>query len=297
MAWRVLLAPLWMAVLAGGWIAVVAYGRREAWGRWPLWPFAFGGAALFIGLLVWQQAGGTPLVAEAVVVRGLGVAMGVVAALFAFLASRARTRATLLLGQAPRSMDEAVGRVRAGETSVLGVFSGRIGSSEQVASPSGVVCALYEAEVREAPKGGVKGTLLAVEKAAAPSLYVKGERCRAKVLFAEGAFWAPVQIRRCRMAGRLSVADNAGLAGGIPPWDVVSYEKLAKLGEPCVVVGKLSRGLAEGTYVVKGPHGGSALIALGEEVSRVGRQLLSRSWGFFSASAAACVFAAWLLAG
>lgn len=296
MAWRVLLGPLWMAALAGGWVAAVAYGRREAWSRWPLWPFALGGLAAFLAALLTGHALGTEWLSAQVLLKGLGVAVLVGAALLAFLGSRARARATLLLARAPLGLDEAIDRVRAGKPPPPGVFAGRIGSSDQVASPGGVVCALYEAELRELSHRGVKGALLSLERAGSPVVYVKGERCRAKVAFAEGSLWAPVRERRCRLNGRLSVADGSALASGAPPIDAVSHEKVAKLGEPCVVVGRLTRGIAEGTYVIKGPRGGPALIALGEEIARAGKRLFARAWILFIASAALCVLAAWLIA-
>lgn len=296
MAWRILLGPLWVAALAGGWVAAVAYGRREAWSQWPRWPFLVGGLALFLGALLTGRIGGEGGISAETLGRGVGLGVLVFAALLAFLGSRSRARATLLLAHAPLSLDEAVDRVRAGMPPPPGAFSGRIGAADQVASPGGVMCAVYEAELRQFSSHGVKGALLSLERASASLVYVRGERSRAKVAIAEGSLWAPVQVRRCWLNGRLSVAEDSALASGVPPMDAVSHEKVAKLGEPCVVVGRLARGLADGSYVIKGPHGGPAMIALGEEVTRSGRRLFARAWMLFVASAALSVLAAWLIA-
>jgi len=303
MAWRILLGPLWMAVLVGVWVAAVAYGRREAWSRWPLWPFALGGLVVFVAALAGARVGLGGWVSSAVGAKALGVATLVGAALLAFLAARDRARSSLLLAQAPLTLDEAIGRVRAGRPPPLGVFTGRIGASEPVASPGGIVCALYDAEVREVASGaGVgaggrrRGPLLSVERAASSIIFLRGDRCRAKVAFAEGALWAEAQARRCRVDRRFSLAEGAVLAGEAMPMEAVSHERVARLGEPCAVVGRLSRGMAEGTYVLKGPSGGPALLVLGGEVSRPAKRLLARAWGLFAASAGLCVLGAWLLA-
>jgi hypothetical protein len=296
MAWRVVLGPLWMAVLLGAWVAAVAYGRREAWSRWPRWPFALGCAALFLAALAAGSLGVGGLVAEVVWRKAAGGGVLVGAALLAFFASRSRARAALLLTQAPLNLDEAVARIRAGRPPAPGVFTGRIGASEPVASPGGIVCALYDAELREPSPGKTKGPLLSVDRAAAGVIYVRGERCRARVAFAEGSLWATPEPRRCRVDGRLSWAQGTVLASGVAPMEVVSHEKVARLGGPCAVVGRLDRGLTEGTYVLKGPQGGPALLVLGEELAAPARRLFGRAWALFGASAGLCVLGAWLIA-
>jgi hypothetical protein len=304
MAWRILLGPLWMAVLVGVWVAAVAYCRREAWSRRPLWPFALGGVMAFVAALAGARVGVGGWVSSALGVRALGVATLVGAALLAFLAARDRTRSSLLLAQAPLTLDEAIDRVRAGRPPPVGIFTGRIGASDPVASPGGIVCALYDAEVREAsPSPGAspgansrpRGPLLSVERAASSTIFLRGERCRARVAFSEGALWAQPQARRCRVDRRFSLADGALLAGGALPMEAVSYERVARLGEPCAVVGRLNRGMAEGTYVLKGPSGGPALLVLGGEASRPAKRLLARAWALFAASAALSVLGAWLI--
>lgn len=296
MAWRILFGPLWMAVLLGGWVAAVAYGRREAWRRWPWWPFALGGALAFVGALAAARAGAGGWIASVVWVKTAGVATLVVAALGAFLGSRDRARAALMLTQAPLTLEEAIERIRAGRPPPPGVFTGRIGASAPVASPGGIVCALYDAELREATLGRLKGPLLSIERSASPSIFLCGERCRARVAFAEGSLWAKAQPRRCRVERRFSLAEEAVLAGGSAPIEAVSLEKVARLGEPCAVVGRLGRGVAEGTYVLKGPHLGPALLVLGEEVRRPATRLLARAWALLAGAVALSALGMWLLA-
>jgi hypothetical protein len=165
-----------------------------------------------------------------------------------------------------------------------------------VASPGGIVCALYDAELREPSPGKTKGPLLSVDRAAAGVIYVRGERCRARVAFAEGSLWATPEPRRCRVDGRISWAQGSVLASGVARMEVVSHEKVARLGGPCAVVGRLDRGLTEGTYVLKGPQGGPALLVLGEELAAPARRLFGRAWALFGASAVLCVLGAWLIA-
>jgi hypothetical protein len=292
---RELLGPVWLAVLAGTVIAAAAYGRREAWSSWPRWPFAVLGLAFAVWSVSSARAFGQAWIADVVVVRLVGAGALIAAALAAFLGSRARAKASLLVSQAPRAIEQGIAAARTG-AGELGVFEGRLASAEPVAAPSGVLCAFYDAELRALSSSGQRGALLAVDKGHASAIFLRGERCQARVAFAPGSVLARVRVRRCRLSGRLSCASDSVLATGLPPTDALSYERLGKIGEKCLVVGRIVKGTQEGTYLVKGPGGGPALVALEDGVALAGKRLLMRGYGLFSAAASLVVIAAYLLA-
>ena len=82
---------------------------------------------------------------------------------------------------------------------------------------------------------------------------------------------------------------------GAPPEEALSYERVGKLGEACLVVGELHKGPAPGSYVLRGLQGGPAMVLLGQESVGSGQQLARRAWGFFSAAGALSVVAAFVL--
>ena len=85
------------------------------------------------------------------------------------------------------------------------------------------------------------------------------------------------------------------LVQGKPVEEVLSYERVGKLGEACLVVGELQRGPAPGSYVLRGKQGGPAMLVLGTEGVGTGQHLARRAWGFFSAAGALSVAAAFVL--
>src|SRR6185369_12274150 len=116
--------------------------------------------------------------------RSAGFVLLGLAAGLALLGSKARLRADALRGLAPRTIDEAVAELRAGREPGWGVYQGRLGASEPVTSPGGVVCAFYDAELRSSGEQGRKGPLLSQERAYAMLITVRGERAEAAVSFA-----------------------------------------------------------------------------------------------------------------
>lgn len=290
---RILTGPLWMMALLGVWILAVAYGRRDVWGAWPRRPFLIAACLVLVGAGLHAALFGS----SAMVAHGAGSLLLMACALCAFLGARARARAALLRGSRPTSLDEAVAALRAGKSWGPGVLRGRLAASGEVASPGGILCAGYEAELRVASVGRAKGALLAVERAWARGVFLHGERCSARIALAKGSLWAPVRPTRCRESGRAvpetSVVD---LASGPPEVPVVSHEKVAKLGTQVLVVGRLARGLAAGSYLIKGPRGGPAFLALEAGIEKVARKASVRAWALFALAAVLCLVAAHLLA-
>jgi hypothetical protein len=81
-----------------------------------------------------------------------------------------------------------------------------------------------------------------------------------------------------------------------PEEAALSYERVGKLGEECLVVGELSED-AEGTYVLRGREGGPAMVVLGNAGPGTGAVLARRAWSLFTAAGALTVAAAWIFAG
>jgi hypothetical protein len=294
---RMMLAPLYAAGLSALVIAAFTFGRKDARAFMPQWPLAWFGLLAAISLMVASNYGlvslGMPL--ESTAGRGVGLGLLGLAAGLALLGSKARLRADTLRGSAPRSIDEAVEELRAGRTPGWGVYRGRIGASEQMTSPGGVVCAFYDAELRTVGPQGRKGALISQEKAYALVITVRGERTEAVVSFTPSAMLAPLQVRRCLTDPRLTEPEAGELAAGRPVEEVLSYERVGKLGEPCLVVGELHKGPAPGSYVLRGLQGGPAMVLLGQERMGSGQQLARRAWGLFSAAGALSVVAAFVL--
>jgi hypothetical protein len=293
---RMMLAPLYGAALIGLVGLAFAFGRKESRAFMPRLPLLWFGllAAVTLALI-------TDSVPAAVQVsldgagRSVGFGLVGLAAGLALLGSRARLRADALRGSAPRSIDEAVAELRAGKEPGWGVYEGRLGASEPETSPGGVVCAFYDAELRSTGDQGRKGPLISQEKAYALLITVRGERAEAAVSFSPSTMLAPVRVLRCQTDARLVEPEAGELVQGRPVEEVLSYERVGKLGEHCLVVGELQRGPAPGSYVLRGKQGGPAMLVLGTEGSGMGQKLARRAWGFFCAAGALSVAAAFVL--
>ncbi len=291
---RWVLAPLYATGLSALVVAAFAFGRRDARAFMPRWPMVWFGLLAVLFALVALRHGMGPLtwVTPGALGRGAGIGLLVVAAGLAVVGSRIRLSADTLLGEAPRSLDEGVEALRAGCSPGWGVYRGRLASSDTLLSPGGVVCAFYEAELRVALPDGRKGSLLSVERAYAPVLWVRGTRVRAAVSFSPKRMLTPQRISR----------SGLGVVPGAPKKDrpeegVLSYERVGRLGEECLVVGELRNGPAPGVYELRGRKGGPAMVILGEARAETGRALAHRAWKLFAAAggltvASACVLAA-----
>jgi hypothetical protein len=295
-ALRMLLTPLYAAGLLGLVGLAFAFGRKDARAFMPRWPLAWFGLLAAVCLaLVSDSVPASLQVSLDVVERGAGFALLGLAAGLALLGSRARLRADVLKGAAPRSIDEGVAELRAGREPGWGVYRGRLGASEPVTSPGGVVCAFYDAELRSTGAQGRKGPLISQEHGYALLITVRGEQIEAAVSFSPTTTLAPERAVRCQRDPRLVEPEVGELAQGQPVEEVLSHERIGKIGEPCLVVGELRRGPAPGSYVLRGKQGGPAMLVLGTEAVSTGSELTRRAWGFFSAAGALSVAAAFVL--
>jgi hypothetical protein len=293
---RMLLAPVYATALSAMVVAAFAFGRKDAQAFVPRWPLMWFGLLATACLLLLTDAvpSAVPLSGDSLG-QGLGFVLLAGAAALALLGSRARLRADTLRGTAPRSLDEAIQELRAGRSPGWGVYRGRLGASEQVTSPSGVVCAFYEAELRSVGDQGRKGSLISQDRGYALVITLRGERSEAAVSFAPSTTMAPVRVLRCQTDPRRVEPEAGELAEGQPVEEVISYERVGKLGETCLVVGELQRGPAPGSYVLRGRQGGPAMLVLGNETRGTGHELARKAWSFFAAAGAVSVAAAFVL--
>ncbi len=281
-----LLSPLYAASVVGLSVLAFAGGRTRltrAWTGWPLtWAaLGFAGAGLFLA----QRLGWT----SAVLLRGAGVFLLVGAAWCAHRASLSRRRSELLMGARPAPVDQALSALA--QVSEPAVVRGRLGARQQVTSPGGIVCATFEARVHGLEESGERGALIAQERAGADWLYVQGERERLAVRREEIALWAPEQIRRCGAPASLQLAEV--LADGAPPADALSYERVAKLGEECLALGRLAR--TDGGVELVGVHGGGPLLVVGGSLTEAAQVLARKAWKLYATAAAFCALSAVLL--
>ena len=295
MALRWVLAPLHATGLSAQVVAAFAFGRRDARAFMPRWPMVWFGllAVLFALVALRHGVGPQTWVAPGAVGRGVGLGLLVVAAGLAVEGSRTRLSADTLRGEPPRSLDEGVEVLRAGCSPGWGVYRGRLASSDELLSPGGVVCAFYEAELRGALPDGRKGPLLSVERAYAPVLWVRGARVQAAVSFSPQRMLTPQRIRRCGPRVVPGVLEK-----GQPEEEeeVLSYERVGKLGEECLVVGELRKGPVPGVYELRGRRGGPAMVILGEAGEETGARLARRAWKLFAAAGGLTVASACMLA-
>ena len=294
------MAPFCAAGLSALMVAAVAWSRggMKTWTpRAPLaWLGLLVGCLALVGLR--QGVGPFMVMAPRVFGQGLGAALLVAAAALAVLASRIRVRADALRSEAPRGLDEGVEALRRGEAPRWGVYRGRLAASDQVTSPGGVVCAFYEAEVRGEKAEGGRGSLLSLERAYAPVLQMRGEKTQAALSFSPRLLLAPLCVRSCLVGipAELGPGLDAPVEGA-PPEKALSYERVGKLGEECLVVGELRPGPVAGGYELRGRQGGPAMVILGNSGETTGTQLARRAWGLFAAAGVLTVAAAWVLAG
>ncbi|MGA9520935.1 MAG: hypothetical protein WBV82_05695 [Myxococcaceae bacterium] len=217
------------------------------------------------------------------------------AALVSIRASRMRRHGELLLSSLPKPLDEAIADVRRSGAPVAGVFRGRLGSEEEVTSPGGVVCAFYESEIRQPSGRGRRGPLLTSERGYSETLWLRGELGEAMLTFSPKHAIGRHEAHRCTVLVRLTEGRRA-LASRPTPVEAVSFERLGRKGDICLVAGELRPGRGPGSYEVRGPGGGPATVILGEEVVDSGRSVLQRSWRAWATAALLCVVAAGLLA-
>jgi len=294
------LAPFCAAGLGALMVAAVSWGRGDVRASPPRGQLAWFGLLAGCFALVALRYGKGPLmwVSPTVFAQGLGAGLLVAAAGLAVMGSRSRVRADALRAEAPRSLDEGVEALRQGQAPRWGVYRGRLAASDQVTSPGGVVCAFYEAELRGVKPDGGKGSLLSVERAYAPVLQMRGERTQAALSFSPSLLLAPLRVRPCRVGTPAEVAPGLEApVEGAPPEEALSYERVGKLGEECLVVGELRPGPVAGVYELRGRQGGPAMVLLGNSGEGMGARLARRAWTLFALAGGLTVAAAWVFAG
>lgn len=293
---RMLLAPMYATALSALVVAAFAFGRKDAHAFMPRWPLLWFGVLATVSMLWVTGVVPSPVAfPKDGLSQGLGFVLLGLAAALAVWGSRARLRADTLRGSAPQNLDEAIEALRTGRSPGWGVYRGRLGASDQVTSPSGVVCAFYEAELRSVGDQGRKGALISQDRGHALVITLRGERSEAAVSYAPSTTMAPVRVLRCQTNPQLVEPAAGELAEGQPVEEVLSYERVGKLGETCLVVGELQRGPAPGSYVLRGQQGGPAMLVLGNETLGTGHALARRAWSCFAAAGALSVAAAFVL--
>jgi hypothetical protein len=293
MEWAIIGAP-WVAVGAlGAGVAVWSIAQGVAaprLGRW--WIGAF---ALCLSMAVLASSVGWRaewLSVESLRV-GLGGALLLLAGLVAARAARALGRADALIAAVPRPLEEGLAECRRTGRPVSGAFVGRLGADDQVTSPSGVVCAFYRAQVREAGERR-RGALLTSDEAMSARIWLNGQGAQVAVAAAPRWIFAGESVRRCLVAQRLVLPPFRALAHEAIPTDAVAHEQLARLGEPCVAVGALVAN-GHGGYQLQAEGGGPASLVIGAEVAGWGRALRRRAWLGLAASAGLVIAAARLM--
>src|SRR5262249_7263581 len=165
------------------------------------------------GVLAFALAAGTP--AGSFVRWALGVAASTGCLAAAWTAGQLWRHAELLRDAHPCTVDEAIHLPvweREGRWLVL---DGRLGSTGEVTSPGGVVCAFYDAELRLVGQRGAPGRLLARERAVSLPLELRGLRRSVRLRFSASRAAAPVAIRRVLVP--LDREADQGPAAGEPP--------------------------------------------------------------------------------
>lgn len=293
---QMLTGPIYAAACAALAVGAVTFARTEARSKFPGRPIAWGAVAAIVLAFFAAKAGLAPaeLLSRTSFIRAIALIALICGAVALMLAFRLRSRASACFQARPLSVDEAIGMVRNGRAAE-GVFEGHVACDEPVTSPGGIVCAAYEAELREPKVDGSKGSLLSQERAYAHVLQLRGDRLSAAVAFNPMSLVAPVQIRRCRVAQSTPFMPTEVLASGQIAAEALSYERVLRMGDACRIVGRLEVGHDKGAYRIKGIAGQPPLILVGEEVAAAGKRFFRSAMGHFAASVVLCVAAAWLL--
>ncbi len=273
--------PLVAASLVGLSVVTFAPGRNsgQTW-RAP-WTIVAGLSASL--LVVWL--GGMPLEAAALS-KPAGLVALLAAVVLAILGSLSRARADALRTAAPTELSGGV----IGSPALL---KGRLLARQPVTSPGGVVCALYDAELRSVRPEGGPGRLLSRERAGADWLVLATEKGEISLQREHARLFAPNQLRAARVRGALGIQTDPAQVEGELPVDALCYERVVKLGESCLVFGSV---FEEGDrLIVRGALGAQPLLIAGESVERAANDQARGARNRFAAAAALSVLAGCLL--
>jgi hypothetical protein len=277
-------APVYATVVTGAFLATAltrpqGMHKRAMNGVWGIL-FTLGAA------FVLSHVAGSRFATWFSFLAGVGALLG--AGYAAFNGARARNVAQVLLQREPNSVSDVVGMGR----TVVELVQGRLEGVGPVTSPGGILCAAYQAELVDAEEGS-SPRALAHEEAAAPKLWLTAEHTRLPLEGVNVVFGGQPEKRDSQVSRSEPMLGGSALLEGAPPVDAVSIEHVAKLGESCCVVGRLSR--EQNAVSLSGQWDSPATLVVGDRVGAA-QKLLRRSRATFVGALGLCAASAYLLA-
>jgi len=287
---QTVLAPLLGLGASGALLAVrgTAVQRHVPTIAPPVAPMPVLAGLLLGGVLAFALAAGTP--AGWVLRWALGVAAGAGCVTAGWTAGQLWRHAELLRFAHPCTVDEAINLPAWERDGRWLVLDGRLGSTGEVTSPGGVVCAFYEAELRLVGSRGEPGRLVARERAASLPLELRGLRKSVRLRFSSARAAAPVCIRRVLVPREREMGEVP--AGGEQRMvEVLSWESVGKLGARALALGRLERDRSGGWRLV-GVAGGAAPVVLPTEQESAAAAWRSEAWRWSGVAVPLAVLAA-----
>jgi hypothetical protein len=246
-------------------------------------------AALLVAeVLGLALAAGTPVGSVLRWVLGASAAAGCLAA--GWTAGQLWKHAELLRDAQPCTVDEAIHLPAWERDGRWLLLDGRLGSSGEVTSPGGIVCAFYEAELRQVGERGQPGRLVARERAASLPLELCGFRTSVRLRFSAARAAAPVSIRRV-LVPLEHEANEIPAEGEHASVEVLSWESVGKLGARALALGKLEPDRDAGWRLV-GIAGGAAPVVLPTEQEAAAGAWRSEAWRWSGVALPLAVLAA-----
>jgi len=243
---------------------------------------------LLAGVLALVLAAGTPAASVLRWILGSAAAAGCAAA--GWTAGQLWRHAELLRDAQACTVDEAVHLPPWERDARWLLLDGRLGSSGQVTSPGGVVCAFYEAELRLVGERGEPGRLLSRERAASLPLELRGLRTSVRLRFSSARAAAPVGIRRVLVPIE-NETDEVPAEGEQASVEVLSWESVGKLGARALALGKLELD-RDGAWRLVGIAGGAAPVVLPTEQESAAAAWRSEAWRWSGVAVPLAVLAA-----
>ena len=240
------------------------------------------------GALAFALSAGTPAGSVLRWILGAAASVGCLAA--GWTAGQLWRHAELLRDTHPCGVDEAIHLPAWERDGRWLLLDGRLGSSGEVTSPGGVICAFYEAELRLVGDRGEPGRLVARERAASVPLELRGLRQSVRLRFSAARAAAPVAIRRLLVPVERD-ADEVPAEGEQPAVEVLSWESVGKLGARALALGKLEQD-RDGSWRLVGIAGGAAPVVLPAEQESAAAAWRSEAWRWSGVAAPLAVLAA-----
>ena len=240
------------------------------------------------GAVAFAFAAGTP--AGLVIRWVLGAAASVGCLSAGWTAGQLWRHAELLRDAHPCTVDEAIHLPAWERDGRWLLLDGRLGSTGEVTSPGGIVCAFYEAELRLVGHGGEPGRLVSRERAVSLPLELRGLRKQVRLRFSATRAAAPVCIRRVLVPVEHEV-DEVPAGGDQPTVEVLSWESVGKLGARALALGKLERE-RDGGWRLVGIASGAAPVVLPTEQDSAAEAWRSEAWRWSGVAAPLAVLAA-----